>query len=219
VVGIGDSVTSGSRCDCEPFVGLYARALASARGVTTSSVNLGVSGSTSSELLRSLTQPGSFRDTVSAADVLLITIGANDLGPLESKQPGCGATCYSPLIESVGQNIELIIAAARAAQPLHPPTILATNYWNVFQDGDVGTAENGMAFQTWSDRLTRAESARVCQGVQQAGAICVDLYGPFKGDGSKNPTSLLAPDGDHPNSEGHRLIASTLLANTPQRIG
>jgi lysophospholipase L1-like esterase len=46
----------------------------------------------------------------------------------------------------------------------------------------------------------------------------VSLYAPFKGDGTKNPTTLLAADGDHPNSTGHHLIASTLLAGTPRPI-
>ena len=219
VVGIGDSVTSGFNCNCEPFVGLYARNLASHRGLTTSSVNLGVPGWTSSQLLQSLTQPGTFRDQVAKADILLVTIGANDLNALESQQPaGCPATCYTPLIDSVGHNVGLIVDAARAAQPDHPPTVLVTDYWNVFQDGDVGTAENGSAFQSWSDALTHAESTQICDAARQAGATCVSLYAPFKGNGSINPTPLLAADGDHPNAAGHQLIASTLLAATPQPL-
>lgn len=219
VVGIGDSVTAGSNCDCEAFIGLYATDLSSARGLTTSSMNLGVGGWTSSQLLRSLTLPGSFRDQVARADVLLVTIGANDLVPLEARQPsGCGTDCYSLLVQSVGQNVGLIVAAARAAQPDHPTTILVTNYWNVFQDGDIGTAENGESFQRWSDMLTRAANAQICGAALRAGATCVDLYSPFKGDGSKNPTSRLAADGDHPNAAGHQLIASVLLANTPLHI-
>jgi lysophospholipase L1-like esterase len=93
-----------------------------------------------------------------------------------------------------------------------------TNYWNVFEDGDVGTAENGGSFQSWSDLLTRAANAQICEAARRGGATCVDLYSPFKGDGSKNPTSRLAADGDHPNAAGHQLIASALLASTPQRI-
>jgi lysophospholipase L1-like esterase len=220
VVGIGDSVTTGTNCNCETFVGLYATGLASQRGLRTSSVNLGVSGWTSSQLLKSLTQPGAFRDQVAKADILLVTIGANDLVSLESSQPGgCATACYGPLIESVGQNVEQIVAAAKATRPDHPPTILVTDYWNVFQDGDVGTAENGQAFQSWSDLLTRAESAAVCTAARRGGATCVSLYGPFKGNGSKNPTALLAADGDHPSATGHQLIASTLLAGTPALIG
>ena len=219
VVGIGDSVTSGTNCSCEPFLGLYASELASQQGLTTSSVNLGVPGWTSSQMLASLTQPGAFRDQVAKADILLVTIGANDLNPLdENPSIGCSASCYEPLVDSVGRNVGLIIAAAQAIHPGHPATILVTDYWNVFQDGDVGTAENGAAFQGFSDTLTRAESTQVCNAARQARVTCVSLYQPFKGDGSQNPTSLLAADGDHPNAAGHQLIASTLLANTPQPI-
>jgi lysophospholipase L1-like esterase len=216
VVGIGDSVTSGLTCDCEPFVELYATGLALRPGLRTSSVNLGVPGSTSSDVLQSLTQVGAFRDQVAKADVLLVTTGANDLNGLELKGPaGCPATCYTPLIDSVGRNVGLIVDAARAAQPDHPPTVLVTDYWNVFEDGAVGIAENGSAFQSWSDALTRAESAQICDAAQRAGATCVSLYAPFKASGSAGTTRLLGADGDHPNAAGHRLIASTLLAATP----
>ena len=216
VVGVGDSVTSGKACNCETFVGLYATALASQQGLSTSSVNLGVEGSTSALLLQNVTEPGAFRDQVAKADILLVTIGANDLASLEPRQAGgCAASCYGPLVNSVGRNVGMIVTAARASRPSRPPTILVTDYWNVFQDGDIGNAQNGGAFQSWSDELTRAESAAVCGAARQAGAICVSLYEPFKGDGSRNPTGLLAPDGDHPNSAGHHLIAATLLAGTP----
>ena len=219
VVGIGDSVTSGYNCNCEAFVGLYATQLAAQDDVATSSVNLGVPGWTSSQLLTAMTKPGAFRDQVAKADILLVTIGANDLNPLEAKGPtGCPATCYPPLIDSAGHNVELIVDAARAANPVHPATVLLTDYWNVFQDADVGTAEHGTAFQSWSDALTRAESTQICDGARSAGATCVNLYAPFKGNGSSNPTSLLAPDGDHPHAAGHQLIASTLLAATPQPL-
>jgi lysophospholipase L1-like esterase len=39
----------------------------------------------------------------------------------------------------------------------------------------------------------------------------VDIYAPFEGAGDRNPTALLADDGDHPNAAGHRLIAKALL--------
>ena len=219
VVGIGDSVTSGQNCSCSTFVTMYANNLASARGLTTSSVNLGVPGMTSTQLLAEMTTPGSFRDSAAKADILLVTIGANDLVSLESKQPAdCPATCYGPMVDSIGHNTQLIVDAAKAAHVGHPQTILVTDYWNVFQDGDVGTAENGGSFQNWSDQLTRSESNSVCTAARAAGATCVSLYAPFKGNGSKNPTALLAADGDHPNAAGHQLIASTLLANTPSPI-
>jgi lysophospholipase L1-like esterase len=218
VVGIGDSVTAGSNCDCESFVGLYAADLASQRGVKTTSINSGRDGMTSSQLLESLTHPGELRDQVAKADIVLVTIGANDLTPLESQDfSGCGTTCFLPMVENVGHNVELIVAAAREAHPDHPPTVLVTNYWNVFQDGEVGAA-NGETYQHWSDLLTRAEDSKICEGAERGGATCVDLYAPFKADGSKDPTPLLAPDGDHPDAAGHQVIASALLAKTPEPV-
>jgi lysophospholipase L1-like esterase len=215
VVGIGDSVTSGYNCNCEAFVGLYATQLAAKYDLQTSSVNLGVPGWTSSQLLAAITRPGSFRDEVATADIVLVTIGANDLNPLESIGPaGCPATCYTPLIQTAGHNVQLIVDAAKSANPAHPAKVLVTDYWNVFQDGDVGIAEHGAAYQTWSDALTLAESTQICQGAQRAGATCVSLYAPFKSNGSANTTALLASDGDHPDAAGHQLIASTLLAAT-----
>jgi lysophospholipase L1-like esterase len=219
VVGIGDSVTSGFNCDCEAFVGLYATQLATQDDLSTSWANLGVPGWTSSQLLTAMSKPGTFRDQVARADILLVTIGANDLTPLESEGPtSCPATCYTPLIQNTKQNVQLIVDTARTTNPAHPPTILVTDYWNVFEDGDVGLAMHGAAFQTWSNALTIAENTQICQGAHDAGATCVDLYAPFKGNGSRNPTPLLAADGNHPNAAGHQLIASTLLAATPQPL-
>lgn len=221
VLGIGDSVTAGSNCDCQAFVELYAADLAHERGLKTSAINLGASsGGTSSQLLASLTHPGTLRGRVAESDILLVTIGANDLySPVGTwRSSGCDTTCYSPVAENVGRNVGRIVSAARAARPDHPATILVTDYWNVFPDGDVGIAEKGASFQSWSDRLTRSANQQIRRSAQRAGATCVDLYEPFKGDGSRNPTSLLAADGDHPNSAGHQLIASTLLANMPLRI-
>ena len=42
------------------------------------------------------------------------------------------------------------------------------------------------------------------------GAHYVDLFRPFEQSG-RDVTSLMAPDGDHPNAAGHELIARTLL--------
>jgi hypothetical protein len=57
-----------------------------------------------------------------------------------------------------------------------------------------------------------------CDAAQHAGAPCVSLYVPFKGNGSLSPTRRLGVDGDHPNAAGHRLFAQTLLAATPERL-
>ena len=148
------------------------------------------------------------------ADVLLVTIGANDLKPLLSQwqSSGCSKACYSPAVDAVGSDLSDILAAARSLRGHRPTRVLVTDYWNVFADGDVARASDGPAYLRWSDELTRALNVSICTAARNAGATCVDLYAPFKGDGSKNPTELLAADGDHPNAAGNQVISSALLA-------
>ena len=214
VVGIGDSVTSATVCGCTGFVELYAAHLPAADGGPARAENLGAGGLTAAGLRTLMTQPGPTPTSVAEADVLLVTIGANDLTPLLSRwqSSGCSMACYSPAVEAVGSDLGDILAAARSLRGHRPTRVLVTDYWNVFADGDVARASDGPAYLRWSDELTRALNVSICNAARNAGATCVDLYAPFKGDGSKNPTELLAADGDHPNAAGNQVISSALLA-------
>jgi len=214
VVGIGDSVTSATICGCTGFVESYAAHLPAADGGPARAENLGAGGLTAARLRTLMTQPGPTPTSVAEADVLLVTIGANDLTPLLSRwqSSGCSMACYSPAVEAVGSDLGDILAAARSLRGHRPTRVLVTDYWNVFADGDVARASDGPAYLRWSDELTRALNVSICNAARNAGATCVDLYAPFKGDGSKNPTELLAADGDHPNAAGNQAISSALLA-------
>ena len=217
VVGIGDSVTSGSHCDCTDFVHLYAKWLPPSKGGPATAINLGVGGSTSADLRSDLEHPSATTRAVSRADIVLVTIGANELAPLQRTwaRVGCGSDCWQDSVEGVRSNISAIVHDIHRLRQGRPTTVLVTNYWNVFIDGQVARREKGLSYLRWSDRLTRAVNGAICRGARSAGARCVDLYAPFKGgDGRQDPTSLLASDGDHPNAAGHRLIARVLLAAT-----
>jgi len=213
VVGIGDSVTAGTACDCTDFVRLYARGLTS-RGTPATASNLGVGGMTAAGLLDAVRRPGAIRDGVSRADVLLVTIGANDLTPQLQRWAtgGCPQACWAPPVSRVADTVAELVRTARGLRDAPGERVLVTGYWNVFDDGDEAAAARGTAYLAWSDGLSRALNAALCDAARRSGATCVDLYTPFKGDGSRNPTPLLAPDGDHPNAAGHRLIAGALLA-------
>jgi lysophospholipase L1-like esterase len=213
VVGIGDSVTAGTACDCTDFVHRYAAQIPASAGGAARAVNLGVGGQTSAELLSEIGSGGAMAQQVAAADVLLVTIGANDLVPLQDtwSSSGCAASCSSPAVLAVGRNITGIVDHAKALRGGRPIRILVTDYWNVFEDGDVASADHGPSYLAWSDGLSRQLNTALCSAVEGAGATCVDLYAPFKGDGARNPTALLAGDGDHPNAAGHGLIAAALL--------
>jgi len=219
VVGIGDSVTAGSHCDCTDFVHLYARWLPPSEGGPATAINLGVGGSTSADLRSDLEHPSTTTQAVSRADIVLVTIGANELAPLQRTwaRAGCGNDCWQDSVDGVRSNISAIVDDIDQLRHGKPTQILVTNYWNVFIDGQVARRQKGLSYLRWSDRLTRAVNGAICNGARSAGARCVDLYAPFKGgDGSRDPTNLLAADGDHPNAAGHRLIARVLLAATPR---
>ncbi|GAA1242839.1 SGNH/GDSL hydrolase family protein [Oryzihumus leptocrescens] len=213
VVGIGDSVTTGTACHCTDFVRLYARALTS-RSRPATATNLGAGGLTSEQLLDALRRPGVVREGVSRADVLLVTIGANDLEPLISqwRSSGCPESCWSPSVSKVAGTVADVVRTAQALRGDPHERILVTGYWNVFDDGDEASNAHGPAYVAWTDQLSRGFNSAVCAALRGTGATCVDLYTPFKGDGSSNPTPFLAADGDHPNAAGHRLIAGALLA-------
>ena len=217
VVGVGDSVTSATVCGCTGFVESYAAHLPTADGGPARAVNLGTDGLTAAALRTAITAPGPVADGVAKGDILLVTIGANDLVPLLSQwqTSGCSSACYSPAVDTVGSDLRAILATAKALRGGRATRVLVMDYWNVFADGNVGRDSDGPAYLRWSDEITRAVNSRICAAAQNAGATCVDLYGPFKGDGSLNPTALLAADGDHPNVAGNQLISSTLLAATP----
>ena len=217
VVGIGDSVTAATNCGCPGFVEPYAKDLPASAGGPARGVNLGSNGLTAAGLLKLVTTPTPTADGVAEADTLLVTIGANDLLPLLPKwrASGCPATCYSPAVDAVGSDISGILAAAKSLRGTKPVRILVTNYWNVFADGDVASATETPAYHAWSDELTRALNSRICSAARGGSDICVDLYGPFKGNGTQNPTKFLAGDGDHPNAAGYDLITSALLKATP----
>ena len=219
IVGIGDSVTAATGCECPGFVEPYAADLPTSAGGPAAGVNLGANGLTAAGLRTLVTTPTPTAESVGEADFLLVTIGANDLLPLlpRWRASGCPAACYLPTVDTVGADISDILTAAKTLRSNRPSQILVTTYWNVFADGDVAKATENAAYLQWSDELTRALNARICAAAHGAGAICVDLYAPFKGNGSQNPTKLLAGDGDHPNAAGYRVISSTLLAATPAK--
>jgi lysophospholipase L1-like esterase len=216
VVGLGDSVTSGAACHCTPFVQTYAAALAKRVDSPVRAVNLGHGGDTTVELLALLKGNAAARQDLAQASVVLVTIGANDLVPLIARWTagGCNDACVQPAVATMGNGLAAALHEIRSQAPR--ARLLVTDYWNVFEDGDVADAKRGPGFATWSDEVTGSANVTICAKAAAVGATCVDLYEPFEGeDGTRNPSALLADDGDHPNAAGHALIAATLLHATP----
>jgi lysophospholipase L1-like esterase len=217
VVGLGDSVTSGEHCDCDDYVTGFAHLLAQRTGTKVHATDDGESGSTSDGLAGELgghdSDDRALQSDVADADVVVITMGANDLAPALSawRSGSCTASCSDPEVDQMRSDL------GRVLDRVHSLTggrarVLVTTYWNVFTDGDVARRAERSGYLAWSDTLTRQANAAITSVADAHAATLVDLYAPFKADGSGDPTHLLADDGDHPDAAGTALISRTVLA-------
>ncbi len=220
VLGLGDSVTTGYHCDCMDYVTAFGSLLAQQQGRRVSVDHEGSNGARTSDVATQLDNDTAVRREAGDASVVVITIGANDLGPdLDRwRSRDCPASCYAPDVAAMARRLGALLAHLDRLRPdAAPGTVLVTTYWNVFADGEVGAREETDGYLDWSDAITRAANTAICRTARTAGARCVDLYAPFKGHGEHDPTHLLADDGDHPNPAGTTLISRAVLAALPAR--
>jgi lysophospholipase L1-like esterase len=219
VVGIGDSVTAAFHCDCKGFISDYGELLEARYDVNVDADELGVSGATTSSILPSLHGDGLTAIALGSADVISVTIGANDLNGARDRYDDhtCGGSrdldCFVPAVEAMKDGLNRDLAAIHVLVGERPVQILVNDYWNVFEDGAVALREDGRQYLSDSDTMTREANIAICAAATAAGATCVDTYTPYKGaDGSEDPTALLASDGNHPDPAGHEAIAKAMLA-------
>ena len=213
LVGLGDSVMSGTNCGCDGIIADYGRLLERDTGRRVEGDNLGVSGATSADLLDDLQHDQETRQAVSAADVVVVIIGANDLSDsLDTWKGGdCDSSCYGPDVTAMQHRLETILQTIRQLAGDRNPEVLVTTYWNIYADGDTVREGGGPAQLDWSAEVTAAANAAIAQAVAAQHDTVVDLLGPFKGrNGVGDPTDLLAADGDHPNAAGVTVIAQAL---------
>jgi acyl-CoA thioesterase-1 len=199
VVTLGDSVPAGSECDCDPFPTLYARADHAV------SENLAVPGYLSSDVLGQI--PG-VRSKLAGADEVVLMIGANDLAAAFDN-----GTSYTDAAGEMQQNV---VSSIQAIDAIQPTTVLVLGYWNVVEDGQVAQEDYGSDGVKKSIDATDDANSALQSAAKQTGATYISTDAAFHGaDGSKDPTDLLASDGDHPNAAGHAAIAALLPPPPP----
>lgn len=213
VVALGDSVPFGSGCSCDNYVTLVGKQLATQRQTEVSIENLSVPGIASRDCLADVRNTADTRTAIADASVILLHVGANDLDPnLVAKNecyPASNNDCWSDDIAEMGDNVRDIIAECRGLN--RDVTVLVLNYWCVVEDGAVGRAISP-DFPRNADSITKLTNQTLSLVANEMLATYVDIYTPMKGEqGQGDVTGLLAKDGEHPNAEGHKIIADTVL--------
>lgn len=222
ILALGDSVPAGAACSCTPFPELYGELLARRTGASVRVTNEAVNGLESAGLLAQLQEP-EVSAAVARADVVLVTIGANDFSErhddvVEGRcTAGTSTACVDEELSGLRANLTRILRDIRSLREGRATSVLVTGYWNVFEDKEVAERAFGAEGLEASIQLTHQVNRAIRAVVAKAGADYVDLFTPFHAPGLTED-SLLAADGDHPDAAGHALIARTLLAAGLPRI-
>lgn len=208
MVSFGDSVPSGARCACTAFPTQYAALVARHTGRAVRMTNDAVGGATSASVLQQL-QTMSVRSAVHASGTVLVMVGANDFVTpfrrvLHHQEEARAA--FRPVAAVVRRHVAELVRELHALRP--GIRVLVGNYWNVVKDGRVARQQYGAWGLAKANEATRYANRALARAARENGATLISTYVPFKGEhGHRDPTALLAADGDHPNARGHAVIA------------
>jgi acyl-CoA thioesterase-1 len=217
VVMLGDSVPYGSACNCTPFGVTYARVLAQHLQRNVSTSNFARSGATTASLKAQLSE-GSLQSVIRGATTVLIMVGANDFAStFSSDQQGqCPENCYDSLAQSTKLAVADIVATV---QHIHqsPVSIILLDYWNIEKDGAVARQQYDSAGITKSLNATSYANDAIYAAAVARHVGFESTRDTLRGpNDDTDPTPDLASDGEHPDAQGHQLIANMLAKARPR---
>lgn len=196
IVSLGDSLTRGIGDDSgKGYISLFREQLQKSTKSEVSLVNLSVSGSTSVDLRKQITQPETI-DLLKSAQIIPLTIGGNDLfrssGRLEKIDPKAANKARI----TYEANLDFILKEIKRHNP--KATVFVFGLYNPF--GDLAEAKQTSEFvYQWNHTAQRviANYNRV---------VFVPTYDLFQLD----PKRYLFTDHFHPNKNGYQRMADRL---------
>lgn len=227
LVVVGDSIPFNSPDDCPGctgFVDRYAAAITLATGHPVTVQNLSQhNGLQIDGLLAELETDQPRRAALAGADIIVVSIGFNDIGwirlddtcdgPTPETEPmdwtkytaACGissAAAFKPKLERIYADV----VALRAGKP----TILRTT--NRYNDAIAASWSAGKGEALKGSRaVVEGWNAMACKAAQLNGFVCVDIYHALNGpDGAKPLGDFVGQDETHPSDRGNEMIAGVL---------
>lgn len=205
MVGLGDSLTRGVG-DSEGlgYVGRFANMLKEDGQQKVILANLAVSGAKTSNLIKQLDTTG-VQYAIAEADMIVLTIGGNDLNPGWDQLGTIDLTKYQGDIETFTKNVHSILDQLRSFNK--DAAIYWLGLYNPFEEivELKGSAEN----------ILRWNAALEAIALEYNDVFIIPTYDLFL----KQTKQLLSKDYFHPNDEGHELMAERLLQKAILQLG
>ncbi|WP_379970731.1 SGNH/GDSL hydrolase family protein [Ectobacillus sp. sgz5001026] len=197
IISLGDSLTRGVG-DNEGlgYIGRLRSSLETDYKQKVALNNLAVSGARTPELLKQLSDNG-VRYSISRANVIMITIGGNDVFPGWQTIGETDLTQFHPDVATFQENVKKIITEIREINPDSP--IYWLGLYNPFEDVPELKGSGSVAID-WNNALIKST-------IDSKGVYIVPTYDLFQG----RTKDLLFSDHFHPNNKGYTLMANRLL--------
>ncbi len=196
IVGLGDSITRGVGDEADDgYFQRTVKTIEKSIDKDVTATNLAVTGATSPELLQQLEEPGT-QNAVRSADIIIMSMGANDLSPGAANFNADTVKTLNPDGESYAANTKAIMTKLSELNP--DAEIYWLGLYNPFEDiPEFRGAE--LFIMDWNYILAQAAS-----GFPQVKVI--PTYDLFQG----NVPDYLYADHYHPNQTGHQTISDRI---------
>ena len=206
-VALGDSWPSGDHCgNCRTFVGLYADALATKTGrkirfndLTQATIPGTSRGQTSKSLLADLRSDPETRRAAAAADIIVISTGANDLEPaFDAYGAGtCGgkdhADCFRKVAAGWRSNFDAILVQIRKLRAGHRAAIRVITNSNEFLADPNFNAFGKNFGRTTGVLITKLMHTALCGPARAHAAVCIYLAPILNGPNLTKPQDVNTP--------------------------
>jgi lysophospholipase L1-like esterase len=219
-VMFGDSWPYGAHCNgCRPFPGLLKDAYAAATGQAIDFRNDTTNGGTARELAAKMKSDKSIRDDIAAADIIVVSIGGNDLeAPFSAWTGGtCGGDdrldCFRDGANSLRAAYDGMLSEIDGLRGARPTAVRMVTTSNEFL-ADAGLIQAfGADFgKTGGVAITTMNRDVQCEVAEMHHAGCVDLGVALNGP------DLLKPS-DVNTQETMQTVANTIAAAGLEELG
>lgn len=206
--GIGDTTGQGG------FVPLLAQSLVNEYEYEVDYKNFGVSGNTSNQLLKRMSEDESIKDYLKKADFMTLTVGGNDLRKvILSNFSNLKISTFTKPAKDYSKRLEKIIQTAHQANPNLP--IYVVGIYNPFYISFPEMTEMQTIVDNWNQT-----TEQVTQKFKNVYFVPINdlLYKGLDGESGVSQVSgqsgnnlLYEEDNFHPNNTGYEMIKKAVM--------